>query len=211
MASLNKGYRIDLSGYKFNMMTVLKFVEVKNKNSMWLCRCDCGNTKVVYSNLLKSGMVKSCGCLLKKSKNKTHGLSKSHEFSVWASIHQRCKNKNTINYEIYGGRGISVANTWDDFNIFFKDMGPRPSNNHQIDRIDNNGDYCKENCRWVTRSENINNRRNTVYIEQKGRKKSLSEWADIIGVSYQTIYSRYKRNMSVGKILNNGLIIKRSV
>jgi hypothetical protein len=124
---------------------------------------------------------------------KTHGMSNTVEFSTWTDIKSRCYNKNLKHYSRYGGRGIKVCQRWlDSFENFYKDMGKRPSDNHSIERIDNDGDYSPNNCKWATLIEQANNKRTSHYITIKGKTKTIAEWSKITGLSIAMIWYRIK-------------------
>lgn len=153
-------------GNRYNRLIVIGEVEKKSRRRYLKCVCDCGEETVVRSDKLKSGHTKSCGCLQRErtrdalSKTKTHGMTNSNEYYVWCGMKSRCFNENNKSYKNYGGRGITVCDRWrDSFENFYKDMGPRPSSTHQIDRINNDGNYEPDNCKWRTPSENCLNRR----------------------------------------------------
>ena len=165
----------DLSGQTFGRWTVLNKYKSIKKRVRWFCQCKCGNKKFVTAACLKDGRSKSCGCYAKENKYKirtTHGMKGSPEYISWQSIKTRCLNKNRKCYKNYGGRGIRVCDRWlNSFENFYKDMGPRPSPKHSIDRIDVNGNYCPENCKWATRHQQaINHRNNKKYIGVKIQK-----------------------------------------
>jgi hypothetical protein len=123
------------------------------------------------------------------------------ERSVWRGMKSRCFNPNEKSYKNYGGRGVTVCERWEDFNNFYEDMGPRPSDKHSIDRIDNDGDYCLENCRWATRVEqNRNCRSNRLWVYQ-GKKQTISMWAEDTGLSYDTLYRRWTLGWEIERIL----------
>lgn len=142
----------DISGVRSGRLLALYPVaKDKAHQIMWLCQCDCGNKTNVTATRLISGHTKSCGCLrvIVGKENKTHGLRKSKEYSVWAGMRQRCNNTNNPSYKWYGGRGITISDEWASFQKFYVDMGPRPSANHTIERRDVNLGYSKENCYWT--------------------------------------------------------------
>lgn len=165
----NMGYE-DLSGKVFGKLTVLKKLEAKRFGngktySQWECLCDCGNISILTRRALTSSGTKSCGCFHKEMVT-THGLSLLPEYDAWYNMKSRCYNPRDYSYESYGGRGIKVCDRWLELeNIglynFLEDMGSR-GENESLDRIDVNGNYCPENCRWTTkRIQAFNTRINT--------------------------------------------------
>jgi hypothetical protein len=122
----------------------------------------------------------------------THGKKGSRVYSIWSGMMSRCNNPNAYGYKNYGGRGIQICDKWKKFEGFYEDMGD-PPDDCTLDRINNNGNYCIENCRWGTKQEQVNNRRNTLHLTAFGVTKSVSEWAQEIGVQYQTLYRRLSK------------------
>ena len=183
-----------------------KPVGTKGKKKLHVeCLCSCGTVKIYQLANLKSGITRSCGCL-NRERNASHGHSPrskvSPEYNSWKCMIRRCKNHNAINYKSYGGRGIKVCQRWQTFENFLVDMGKRPSSQHSLDRVDMNGDYCPENCRWATRSEQANNTRRNRFITAFGKTQTMQQWADEIGVSRDTLRYRIDRhNWPVEKAL----------
>jgi hypothetical protein len=165
------------------------------------------NTKKERTKKIKS-IIKKYKKLLKKffqyrKKHfiKKHGMSGTPEYRRWTSIKYRCYNKNCRKYNMYGGRGIKMCDEWlNSFEKFRKDMGCRPSAKHSIDRIDNNGDYTPENCRWATPKEQARNKRDTVYISFKGETLPLVEWAERKNISPSNIRYKYSKGLSIEEI-----------
>jgi hypothetical protein len=132
-----------------------------------------------------------CGYMSNKNKgSETHGLSKTRIYTCWIKLRRRCQDKKDYNYNLYGGRGIKVCNRWEKFENFYEDMGDSYSDKLSIDRIDTNGDYTPENCRWATPQEQVDNRRNTTFIEYKGENLPLTTWARRLGVNPSLLRSR---------------------
>ena len=157
---------IDITGQRFGRLVVVGRVENNHKGlPQWLARCDCGVDKIVLSGNLRAGRQRSCGCLnaevrrqLGKPRAGGHGLYKSGAYRSWLKMKDRCLNTNHIHYSSYGGRGIKICEEWMDFKRFFADMGHRPEGK-SLDRIDSNGNYEFQNCKWSTPKEQANNTR----------------------------------------------------
>jgi hypothetical protein len=194
------GKFIDLTGQRFGRLTAVERAKNNKGNKIgWLCICDCGNQTIVYANDLKRGHTKSCGCLYRdtrKTINYIHGHNRINKISptyvTWYGMIQRCNNKNHIYYQNYGNRGIRVCEAWLKFEGFLKDMGERPKGMF-IDRINNNRNYCKENCTWSTRKEQNRNKRNNRLITINNVTQCLAEWCEIYNLKYNTIKRRLYR------------------
>lgn len=132
---------------------------------------------------------------------KRHGLHGTPTYKVWRAMRKRCNQPSLDSYERYGGRGVRVCERWASFQCFLEDMGEKPSPSHSIDRIDNNGNYEPNNCRWATCEEQARNRSNSIKLELNGISKTLPEWSEATGIKYITLYYRYRKGWSVEKIL----------
>lgn len=187
---------------KYNFLTILKEVEPKqnskgHKIKQVECLCECGSIKVINLNDLKSGKTKSCGCKRALS-NTSHGMRNSPEYSSWRNMIKRCYNSNHTAYKNYGGRGIEVCESWrSSFTAFYTDMGNKPEGT-TLDRIDVNGHYNKENCRWSTVKEQNINKRNVKSINYCGMSKTIKEWYEYFemdkkDIKYTTFHSRIIR------------------
>lgn len=207
----NNGKNIDFAGQRFNKLLVISKSSTAYK---WVCMCDCGNKKEINIYSLLKGVTKSCGCLsIEKAKGRaTHGKSRTTEHNIWKTIKQRCYNKNLDSYKRYGARGIKMSLRWkNSFSAFLEDMGDRPSLKHSIERIDNNKEYCKSNCRWATMKEQCLNRRNSVFITINGETKRMSEWCEGAGITISTAYCRINRKWRYEKIFSTPIIKKDEV
>ena len=192
----------DLTNQKFGKLTAIKPLEKrKNRKVVWLCKCDCGNDYEIVGTSLTSGNAKSCGCLTKK-----HGMFGTRLYNVWHTMKERCYVKSHINYNNYGGRGITVCEEWMDFIPF---MNWAYSNGYDenakrgectLDRIDPNGNYCPENCRWVSMSVQANNKTDNVYLEYNGIIDTLTNHARNLGLDPRTVESRKVKGESIDKI-----------
>jgi hypothetical protein len=183
----------NITGQRFGRLTVLGYVGIIKKVSNWLCQCDCGTQTVAVFRNLRCGDTQSCGCLHRETvgdMSRTHGMSQTKLFARWQAMRKRCYYKNLLQYPDYGGRGIKVCDRWQSFENFYADMGDPPSDKHSIDRIDNNGDYCPENCRWATRSEQNNNARRNHILEYNGESMTIAQWEQRLGFKQGVLRNR---------------------
>lgn len=195
---------IDLSGKRFHRLTVLREEGRVHGRPAFVCRCDCGNLVRVNASELNASKIQSCGCLQHERASQclsamktTHGESTSRLYSIWMSMKNRCRNRRCKEYPLYGGRGIKVCAEWAGSYETFRDWAmstgydeAAPRGKCTIDRIDVNGNYGTENCRWATQSEQCNNRQKNRYVEVDGRRKTIAEWAQISGLPYGVIRDR---------------------
>lgn len=193
---------IDLTGQKFNRLTVIKRIKPDYPTS-WECCCSCGNTVIVTTNSLRSKKTQSCGCLRRELGAKmltTHGMYGSPEHRAWRHMKERCCNPNTKDFKNYGGRGITVCNEWrKSFMAFFNHVGKKPSPKHSIDRINNDGNYEPSNVRWADRKTQNNNSRRNYLITIDGITKNIAQWAEARGISRLTICNRLHMGWSPEK------------
>lgn len=181
-------------GMVFSRLTVVDYVGTVAYAKRYLCRCTCGTETVVRAANLVSGDTKSCGCLRRERASEgTHHLTKTPIWRIWSAMRERCSNPRNKRYPRYGARGIRVCERWDSFENFYIDMGPRPSLKHTLERLDNDGHYCKENCTWATKSVQARNRRTTVRATFRGQTKAVADWCDELGLPYKKTISRISR------------------
>lgn len=196
------GRKKDLTGQRFGKWLVLEEDGKIGSNIAWKCKCDCGNVKRIRATVLTNGYSKSCGCNRIEAIT-IHNGTNTRLFNVWRNIKERCTNTNYKTFYLYGGRGIKVCEEWFHSYEAFKQWAIR--NGYQegltIDRIDVNGNYEPTNCRWVSNIEQARNKRNTIFLEYNGERKSISEWAEFLGKTHNTLYWRYSQNWSTKEIL----------
>ena len=204
---------IDLTGKRFARLIVIeKAKSINNGIVIWKCKCDCGNETFVRGNNLKTGAVKSCGCLKKISHTQKHNMSKTKIYRTWASMKNRCCNPNTQYFKNYGGRGINVCKEWMESFESFRNWAYTNgySDDLTIERIDNNGNYCPENCTWIPLSEQAKNRRNGYSITYKNKTQNLKSWCDELNLDYKMIHNRiYKLNWSFERAIQEPVHINR--
>ena len=193
----------DLTNKTFGKLLVLQRVENdKQGQPMWLCKCECGNyTKVRGYDLRRLG-TKSCGCW----HGKIHGLHSHRLNGIWDNMKQRCFNSTNINYKNYGGRGITVCEEWKDNFVSFYDWAIKNGYKEDltIDRIDNNGNYCPENCRWASMEEQGNNKRCNKIVTTSFGTMTIKQLSKISGISYPTLITRYNLGIRDNRILFEG-------
>jgi hypothetical protein len=198
----------NLSGLVFGRLKVLEQTDLRSKDGSikWLCSCSCGTICTVPSVNLVRGNTSSCGCLQKELAGQngkkfltTHAQSYSPVYPIWAMMVQRCTNPKNVNFHKYGGRGITVCDKWLTFEGFYADMGDRPTENHSIERIKNNGNYEPSNCKWATVQEQANNTRRNKIITYKGETNTIAMMARKYNLRYGQLYHRLRQGWSVDK------------
>lgn len=202
---------IDLTGQVFGRLTVLKMATPPRV--YWECKCICGKVKKVETSKLRYGETQSCGCFQKERQRvsgrgtRTHGqaVQVTQAYKAWQSMKTRCLNPESRLYAGYGGRGITVCERWMEFEPFFADMGT-PEKGMSLDRIDNNGPYSPQNCRWATRSQQQRNKRSTLLLTYQERTAPLAQWADEYGLPREILHARIKLSWDVERALTQPYI-----
>jgi hypothetical protein len=181
---------IDLTNKKFGKLLIIKSEFVKNEERHWLCRCDCGNEKIISGHSLRRGATISCGCHKIK-----HGYVGTKLYNVFSHMKARCYNKNSKFYNYYGGRGIKICDEWLINPLLFFKWAEKNGYDEKlsIDRIDNNGDYSPDNCRWATKKQQANNRNYCILITYKSKTQTLKMWCDELNMSWSTVKNRIKK------------------
>jgi len=198
---------IDLTGQQFESLTYLERVgQNKHKQSMWKCRCNCGQITIVVP-----GKTKSCGCLSSRhliGKNSiTHGMRYTPEYNAWCKMISRCHNPNYPESKYYSERNIEVCKEWrQSFIAFYEHIGPKPDTKCSIDRIDNNGNYEPGNVRWANSMTQNNNTRRNHFVTIRGWVLTISQWARFSGIKPGIIYYRLQRGWSPEKSVFHPLI-----
>lgn len=206
---------IDRTGKKYGKLTVIRRVEnAPGGVTRWECLCECGNLTIVRANNLNSGAVKSCGCLLKTAPQSraTHNMSNTRLYREWASIKARCYYKSQAGYKSYGARGIKMCDEWLNSFEAFADwsLSNGYSDDMTIERIDNDKDYMPNNCKWISLSEQANNRRSNIKITHNGETHNLSEWCKIYGIDYKLAHNRiYKLGWSFERVISEPVHVEK--
>ena len=186
----------DMTGKKIGRLTVVAYSHIgAGGKAYWECKCECGNTCVISGDKLRRGHTKSCGCLQRKMRkegnHKTHGMSNTRIYRIWANMNERCSNPNSDMYYNYGGRGITVCEDWkkpENFISWANKTGYKDG--LSIERIDVNGNYQPSNCKWITPKEQSLNQRRSHFLTAFGKTQTIKEWADETGIKYDTIERR---------------------
>lgn len=201
------------AGQKYGRLVALRCVGKDPYNQKkWQFLCDCGQETVATATNVRHGRTRSCGCLYKETRaykgsprdgaRTTHNLSGAPEYHVWVSIKQRCLNSKEPGFRFYGGRGIKVCERWMRFEHFYADMGPRPSPELSIDRINNDGDYEPGNCRWATSKQQKRNQRRNRIVTHDGRQMTIAEACELTGMTHALVSERLKRGWSTERALS---------
>jgi hypothetical protein len=189
--------RLKSIGPKFLLNSGPTEKRLNHRSAFRVYLCDCGNVSVIRCQAILNGSTQSCGCLAKDhliNRNITHGMTKrghkSPEYFAWYNAKNRCTRPTDIRYPNYGGRGIKFCERWLNFSDFIADMGLRPGPDYSLDRIDNNGDYCPENCRWATVEQQYNNRTLNRIITVSGKSQTAAQWDREMGYPQGTVTRR---------------------
>lgn len=194
------GVAKDITGQTFGRLTVLRRSPKKGNGkkpvALWECRCECGNIVIASGNALRSGHTVSCGC--QKVKHMESYKHKTRLYNVWKCMRQRCNNPNNPSYPHYGGKGVRICDEWNEYSGFRAwALANGYDETKSIDRIDVDGDYCPENCRWADAKTQANNTTRNRFIMFRGKKRTMAEIADLLRVSYSTIQHRVERGQAL--------------
>jgi hypothetical protein len=200
---------------RFGRLVAIGAAGKDNRNNLlWSFRCDCGTLYATRATSVRNGYTVSCGCHRSEqsaktileysdpSATRTHGKRDTAEYSTWSHMKQRCNNPKDPKYSDYGARGIKVCKRWEKFENFFSDMGTKPSPDHSIERIDNDGNYSADNCCWAVPSSQARNKRNNIYVSFRGRRMVLKDACREAGINYSTGYMRLQRGWPISRALS---------
>jgi hypothetical protein len=210
MSNFNSTEKGSLIGQHIGRWTVTERVpDPKGRwRVLYRCVCDCGTERVLFKTNLVRGSSKSCGCLhseLQRARHQHYPDRYPNEYSVWASVRNRCNNPNYSEYFRYGGAGITIDPVWNDFAQFLADVGPRPSLDHTLDRSDNERGYTPGNVRWATKVEQANNTRRNHHLTLGDRTETVANWSRITGIASGTIFRRIYKGWSVERALTESV------
>ena len=193
----------DIAGKPFNKLTAVSYAGTNlgsQTGAYWHFRCECGTEKVISAGAVRSGSIRSCGC----TRNAANRMSSSSEYRVWHDMKRRCYDTKRRDYKYYGGRSIIVCERWrSSFVNFFSDMGPKPFPGATIERIDNDGNYEKSNCKWATQEEQKKNTRNVRKLTYNGETMSIGDWARKLGINRCTLRLRLDKGWPLEEVFSS--------
>lgn len=204
------GKPLNLIGERFGRLVVVSCAgsrgEGRSAKRYWNCVCDCGNTITTTTQSLRKGDTRSCGCLkidLTKERMTKHGDTGTHLHNVWKTMRRRCYDVNHNDYKWYGSRGVYVCDEWKDNYLAFKEWAENNGYREDltIDRIDSDGAYSPDNCRWVSMKEQCNNRHSSIFYTFNGQTHTLAEWSEIYDIPYSRLYSRLHRGIDFSEAI----------
>jgi len=203
--------RLELTGKKFGRWTVLGFAYVKSKKTYWECLCDCGNKCVIVVCSLTGGKTKSCGCFQKRfPSNLRHGMCGTKFYNIWMNMKARCLNKDYYKYHRYGGRGIKICDRWlksfknfkdDMYKSYLEHSNKYSEKDTTIERVNNDGNYCPENCSFANFTEQANNRSSNCLLTFNGQAMNITQWAKKLNFNIGTLNDRINSGWSTEKAL----------
>ena len=206
--------RLDLTNKEYGRLVVLSLAYTKNGRTFWNCKCSCGNEKIILGKDLQNGHIRSCGCLrveISRSRMTTHGATDSRLYNIWTSMKARCETSKKQKFiKDYQNRGIKICAEWHDFSVFQKwALENGYKDNLSIDRIDNNGNYCPENCRWADNFTQANNKRNNHWLTYNNKTQTIAQWSKELGMKYNALNERLRKGWSVERALSTPIMCKR--
>lgn len=198
--------QIDLSGERFGMLVAVSIAKRSSSSTRvyWNCICDCGGKRIVSNDHLRNGDTTDCGCTRKHISHwNKHGMYNTRLYRIWSLMKERCYNSKRKEYPNYGGRGICVCEEWKESKQFIEwALKNGYSDELTLDRVDNNGDYCPDNCRWVSQKEQMRNTRSNHYVSFRDRTIPLTQLAEENGLTYAQLYKRLKLGWAIEKAIS---------
>jgi hypothetical protein len=190
-----------LDGQRFGLLTVISRAHNAGGYAMWNCRCDCGAEIIVGGNRLRQGRKNRCSSKVHRIRKPSVTVEYKSEYQSWLSMRERCNNTKHKKYKVYGGRGITICERWNDFKSFLMDMGRKPDPKFTIERDDVNGNYEPANCRWIDRKDQGRNKRNSVFVTYNGKRMLLIDVVDDLGLSRSAVYGRLQNGWTLAQAI----------